>query len=86
MIRRVFLTFLVVGVTACGDDGTGLENIAGAYTLQTVDGEELPVVLEESGIFLREITTGSLTLNQDATCSGVSVLGRRCLARRSPTW
>ena len=73
MIRRVFLTFLVIGVTACGDDGTGLENIAGAYTLQTVGGEELPVVLEESVTFLREITAGSLTLNQDASCSGVSV-------------
>ena len=60
-------------MTACGDDGTGLENIAGTYTLQTVDGEELPVVLEETETSLREITAGSLTLNQDATCSGVSV-------------
>ena len=43
------------------------------YTLQTVDGEELPVVLEETETFLREITAGSLNLNQDMTCSGISV-------------
>ena len=38
MIRRVFLAFFVFGLVACGDDGTGLEDIAGTYTLQTVDG------------------------------------------------
>ena len=70
MIRRVFLAFLVFGVTACGDDGTGLEDIAGTYTLQTVDGEGLPAVLDEIGTtFLPEVTGGSVTLNQDMTCS-----------------
>ena len=74
MIRRVFLAFLVFGLVACGDDGTGLEDIAGTYTLQTVDGGGLPAVLEETGTtFLLEITAGSVTLNQDMTCSVISM-------------
>ena len=37
MIRRVFLAFLIFGVTGCGDDGTGLENVIGTYLLETID-------------------------------------------------
>lgn len=74
MIPRAFLTLLFFGLVACGDDATGLDDIAGTYTLQTVDGEGLPAVLEEVGtIFLLEITAGSTTLNQDMTCSVVSM-------------
>ena len=42
MIRRVFLAFLVFGLVACGDDGIRPEDIAGTYTLQTVNGEPFP--------------------------------------------
>ena len=70
MSRKVFLAFVVFGVTACADDGVGLESIAGTYTLQTIDGEGLPAVLEEIGTtFLLEAIAGSVTLNQDMTCS-----------------
>ena len=41
MARRVFLAFLVFGLVACGDDSTGLEDILGTYTLQTINEEEL---------------------------------------------
>jgi len=42
MVRRVFLAFLVFGLVACGDDGIGPQDIAGTYTLQTVNGEPSP--------------------------------------------
>ena len=66
MVSRVVLTFLVLGQAACGDDGTGLESIAGTYTLQTIDGEALPWAIPG---LITEITAGSITLNQDMTCS-----------------
>ena len=69
MIRRVFLAVLIFGVTACGGDGTGLENIAGLYTLETIDGDPLPVLLVEVGDNKIEVTAGSVTLNTDRTCS-----------------
>ncbi len=69
MIRRVFLAVLIVGVTACGGDGTGLENVAGLYTLQTIDGAPLPWILLEVGANKIEVTAGSVTLNTDRTCS-----------------
>ena len=70
MIRRVFLAFLVFGVTACGDDGTGLQGITGTYTLQSIDGEGLPAIVSAVGAaVLEEVTAGSIILNEDTTCS-----------------
>ena len=65
MVRRVFLAFLVFGVTACSDS-IGPEDIAGTYTLLSVDGEGLPAGFGTPGL---EIEAGSLTLNQDMTYS-----------------
>ena len=64
---------------ACGDDVIGPEDIAGTYTLQSIDGTGLPAVLSETGdpIFA-EVTAGSVTLNQDMTCSD-SVTTRRTM-------
>ena len=66
MIRRVVLAFLAFGLVACGDDGLGPEDVAGTYTLQSLDGEELPAGFGIPGL---EISAGSLTLNQDMTYS-----------------
>ena len=75
MIRRVSLALLVCSLVACGDDGTGddgtgLDDIVGTYVLQSIDGEELPVVVSEIGApDLLEITAGNVILSQDMTCS-----------------
>jgi len=65
MVCRVFLAFLVLGLVACRDDVIGPEDIAGTYTLQSVNGQSLPWVLE-AGI---EVTAGSVTINENMTCS-----------------
>ena len=69
MIPRALLAFLVFALVACGDDGTGPESVVGTYTLQTADGEGLPFVIEDNPTFLFELTAGSVTLNQDMTCT-----------------
>jgi len=69
MIRRVFLAFLIFGLTACGGDGTGPESVIGMYILQTIDGDPLPWVLFQIGDDKIEVTAGSVTLNEDRTCS-----------------
>ncbi len=68
MIRRVFLAVLIFGVTACGGDGTGLENVAGLYTLQTIQGDPLPFVLLQVGDDKIEVTAGNVILNADMSC------------------
>ncbi len=68
MIRRVFLLFMSFGLVACSG-GTGPEDIVGTYTLETVDGEELPVVVEEIETYIFELTAGSMTLSGDTSCS-----------------
>ena len=70
MIRkRIILAFLAFGLVACGDDGMGPEDVAGTYTLETIDGNPLPWVTFETGADKIEITGGSVTLNADMTCS-----------------
>ena len=69
MVRRVLVACLVFGLVACGDDSVSPADVAGTYTLLSVDGVGLPLVLEESPDFLLELTSGSATLNQDLTCS-----------------
>ena len=68
MVRRVFPVFLVFAFAACGNS-IGPEEVPGTYTLQTVDGETLPVVLEMSTDFMIELTAGSVTFSAGTTCS-----------------
>ena len=73
MIRRVFLAFLVFGLVACGDDGTGPEDIAGTYTLQTVDGKPSPffVHINEDADGVREFfdfNSGHMVLGPESSC------------------
>ncbi len=70
MVRRIFLAVLVlIGLVACGDDSVSPADVAGTYTLVSVDGGGLPAVIQESTDFLLEFTAGSATLNADLTCS-----------------
>ena len=50
MIHRVVLAFLVLGLVACGDDGVGPEDVAGTYTLESLDGEGLPAGFGTPGL------------------------------------
>ena len=66
MIRRVFLAFLVFVMVGCGGvDVFNPESVSGTYTLQTLNGDALPAVL----VGTLEVTAGSITLNQDLSCS-----------------
>ncbi len=78
-MRRFTVATLVMAVallTACDGDSTGNGgSIVGTYTLQTFNGENLPV--EALGgppfppgvVFMFELTAGSVRLNSGNTCS-----------------
>ena len=69
MIRRAFLAVLsVFALTACGDDSTGPgSSITGTYQLQTVNGQQVPATVLQTGNDKTVITSGSLLLNQNNT-------------------
>ena len=70
MVRRVFLAFLVLGLVACGDDVMGPEDIAGTYTLQSIDGHTLPwVILQVGNTYSMKVMAESITIDQNMTCS-----------------
>lgn len=68
-----------IGLMGCGSDapvaptngngGGGGGGITGAYNLQTVNGNSLPVVTFQQGNDKQEITAGSVSLNADNTAS-----------------
>lgn len=88
MARRVYIAFLIAflvfGLVACGDDGTGVEAILGTYALQSVGGEELPAEVDDPAAVLAFVIEGSLTLNENKTCSS-SFTTRRELANGDVT-
>ena len=79
-MRRFTVATLVMAVallTACDGDSTGNgdASIFGTYTLQTFNGENLPVEAQGGPpfppgvVFMFELTAGSVRLNSDDTCS-----------------
>ncbi len=69
MIGRALLALYVVSLVACsGDDVTGPEGVVGTYLLQSVDGQAVPLVLQQLGDYRLEFTSGSMTFDQDMTC------------------
>ncbi len=74
----ILATALLAGglLTACDGDSTGNGgSIVGTYTLQTFNGENLPVEalggpgMPPGVVFMFELTAGSVRLNSDDTCS-----------------
>ncbi len=74
----ILTTALLAGglLTACDGDSTGNGgSIVGTYTLQTFNGENLPVEalggpgMPPGVVFMFELTAGSVRLNSDDTCS-----------------
>jgi len=71
VIRTVCLAFLVLGLAACSsDDGgaTGPEgtSFAGVYSLISVDGDPIPILILEDANEKSECTGGTLTLMDGA--------------------
>ena len=71
MIRSVCLTLLMLGLAACSsDDGgtTGPEetSFAGVYSLVSVDGDPIPILIFEDASEKSECTGGTLTLTDGA--------------------
>ena len=59
---------LLVGAACGGDGATGPhEDIAGSYTLRTINGQNLPYTTLSSGVNKAEVLSSSLSLNADGT-------------------
>src|SRR5690242_646649 len=73
-IRSIALVVATLAMGACGGDkatGPG-GTLAGNYTLRTVNGGGLPVVIAQLGSDKLEVTSGSVTMNENNTFTGVT--------------
>lgn len=68
-----YLAALLVVATACGGSDGPTEptpdSVAGAYSLQTVNGAPLPFTVRQTLDYRSEVVAGRMTLNADGTCS-----------------
>ena len=71
--RQSMLAAALAVLAACGDDSTAPddEDVAGVYTLLSINGQQLPAVVQQQGSDRAEITQGSITLNQNGTFTDV---------------
>ena len=71
-MRRLAGSALLVMLAACGGDSTGPNaSIAGSYTLQTVNGVNVPAVVFQDTQEKDELTGGNISLNTNKTWTGV---------------
>ena len=68
----------VMGLTlaACSDTAasTGADAAVGVYSLQTIDGRPLPVIVDQQGNDMAEVAQGTVTLAADRSFSDVTLL------------
>lgn len=72
MLRHAFVAVfacVALAVTGCGDStGSGGSNVAGTYTLRTVNGDTIPYTFRlENGVTTLTYTDGWITLKSDST-------------------
>lgn len=80
-MTHLFRTTLTAGMlaaslAACSGDATGpdADTLAGEYILFTIDGQSLPVIVDQVGNDIAEVTEGSVTLQSNGTFDDVTTL------------
>ena len=59
---------IAVVLAACSDStGPDTDDLVGSYDLITIDGASLPVIVDQIGEDIAEITMGTVTLDEDGT-------------------
>jgi hypothetical protein len=74
--KALFAGFTAVAMAACGNDVTGTDPdaVAGEYLLISIDGQPLPVIVDQVGNDIAEVTQGSVSLEADGRFSDVTEL------------
>ena len=70
-MRRMIAAGILAVLAACSSDSTGPNgSVTGSYTLRTVNGNNVPVVVFQNTTVKDELTAGNINLNADKTWSG----------------
>lgn len=71
-MRRLVLFLVAVGAAACADNSTSpnsvqFRNVAGVYALSTVNGEGLPLLMDQNDTASVQLVRGAITLGSDSS-------------------
>ena len=74
--KIAFAALLGLTLAACSDTAgsNDADDAVGAYTLRTIDGQNLPVIVDQQGNDIAEVIQGSVTLNANRTFTDLTVL------------
>ena len=70
VVRRFAVAFLLIAAAACGsDNSTAPKRMEGTYTMQSIDGQTLPMIYYDDPTAGQrvEVLSGSITLNSNGT-------------------
>jgi hypothetical protein len=71
-MRRLVLAGVAMLLVACGGDKTtGPETVSGTYTLRTVNGTAVPMIVYQDSQEKDELLAGNVTLSADNSWSGL---------------
>jgi hypothetical protein len=84
-MRKLIVGVLALAVLACGGDKSTSPRatVVGTYTLQTVNGQNLPVTFFQNAEEKDEILSGTVSLNSDGTFTDKSNI-RVTITGRNP--
>jgi hypothetical protein len=72
-MRKLLITLALIGGIACGGEtATGPSTIAGTYSLRTLNGSSLPLLISLNGADTYELTDDILVLTTDSTFTQTS--------------
>ena len=75
-MRRLLLCLVAAGATACADNATSpnavqFTNVAGVYALSTVNGQGLPLLMQQDDTASVQLLRGAITLGSDNSFTDV---------------
>jgi hypothetical protein len=71
-MKRFAAVLLLLASIGCGDS-TGPEDVAGRYTLRTINNAPPPVIVDEAVGYRLEITGGEVNLDSDESFSDITL-------------
>ena len=78
LVRSALLAGMAaVSLGGCGGDSTGTDPdaVVGVYTLITINGQLLPVIVDQVGDDIAEVTAGLVTLDADRSFDDAPISG-----------
>ena len=81
-MRKIALLLAVVALAACNDSTSPNGNVAGTYSLRTINGSNLPYTFSDNSV----LTSDQLTLNSNGTYVDIATFSNAGSQQEQGLW